>query len=245
MSLHRAWDPSPEKLPPQDALKLGDIHGVLPYAGSRNPLARSSASHKIITTFATPADGFKRRLYHFESSLEYSVALEAMLSGECHGLEIQLPAVRYPWRGKWKNHYFDLRITRSDGQRIAVFVRNDASLARVSTQEEIEAIFSYIPAGFCDEAVVIGSSHYSRVQQENLRRIWEATQKPDADADADDVVLRAAQIGTFWDIEGLIDQCVIPRARAWRAVLRLIGERRLIADWHAMIDYPSRISFAA
>ena len=243
MSLHRAWDPSPEQLPRQDALELGMIPGVLPVIAAHNPTARSSVSHKITATFATPMDGYKRRLYHFESGLEYAVALEALLSGECHGLEIQLPAFRYLWRGKWKGHHFDLRITRTDGHRIAVFVRNDASLARVSTQAEIDAIFSHIPPGFCDQAVVVGSSHYSRVLQENVRRMWEATQLPDTDDD--DVVLGMARASRYWDIEGLISQCGMPRARAWRATLRLIGARLLIADWHAMIDYPSRIKLAA
>jgi hypothetical protein len=46
-------------------------------------------------------------------------------------------------------------------------------------------------------------------------------------------------------VEGLIDQCGMARSRAWRATLRLIGARRLAADWHAMIDYPSRIRLAA
>ncbi|SHF92115.1 hypothetical protein SAMN05444339_1224 [Loktanella atrilutea] len=243
MSLHRAWDPTPEQLPRRDALELGTIPGVLPVVAARNPTGRSSVSHKITATFATPMDGYKRRLYHFESSLEYAVALEALLSGECHGLEIQLPPVRYLWRGRWKNHHFDLRITRTDGHRIAVFVRNDASLARISTQAEIAAIFSHIPAGFCDQAVVVGSSHYSRVLQENLRRMWEAIQMPDGEAD--EVVLQVAREARYWDVEGLINQCGIPRARAWRATLRLIAARRLATDWHAMIDYPCRIKCAA
>jgi hypothetical protein len=243
MSLPKDWDPSPPRLARQDALELGAIPGVMPVVAARNPTARSSVSHKITTTFATPMDGYKRRLYHFESGLEYAVAIEAMLSGTCHGLEVQLPAIRYLWRGKWKDHHFDLRITRTDGRRIAVFVRHDASLARVSTQTEIDALFRQIPQGFCDEAVVIGSSHYSRVLQENLRRIWEATEAPDPESDH--VVLRIAEDARYWDVEGLIGQCGIPRARAWRATLRLIGARRLNADWHAMIDYPSRIKLAA
>lgn len=243
MSLPKDWDPSPLRLARQDALKLGAIPGVMPAVASRNAMARSSVSHKVTTTFATQTDSYQRRLYQFESGLEYAVALEAMLSGTLHGLEVQLPAIRYPWRGKLKDHHFDLRITRTDGRKIAVFVRNDASLARVATQEEIDAIFSHIPRGFCDEPIVVGSWHYTRVLQENLRRMWEATQVPDAEAD--DVVLRMARDACYWDVEGLIDQCSMPRARAWRATLRLIGARWLAADWHAMIDYPSRIKLAA
>ncbi|GGL81648.1 hypothetical protein [Wenxinia marina] len=243
MSLPEGYDPSPRRSPKPDALELGAIPGVLPFAGSRNPMARSSVAHRITTTLATPMDGHRRRLYHFESSLEFAVAIDAMLSGTLHGLEVQLPAIDYPWQGGRKSHHFDLRITRIDGKRIAVFVRNDRSLARVETQDEIDAIFAHIPYGFCDQAVIVGSWHYTRVLQDNLRRIWEATQAPDPEADA--AVLQTAGTASYWDIDGLIRHCGIPRARAWRATLRLIGRRVLKADRYAMIDYPSRITLPA
>ncbi|AZB65613.1 hypothetical protein EBL87_17940 [Cereibacter sphaeroides] len=226
-------------------LDVAPIHGVLPFAGARNPLTRSNTARRVSFAAATPATGGVPQVYHFESEAESVVAIEALLHPDLHGLEVQLPPIPFRCRrsGRTREHHFDLRLTYRDGHRRAVFVRNGWSLGKRATQDEIDDIFTAIPEGFADDAVVVNADDYSRAYRDNLRRIWHLSRNPDPAADAHvEAVARAAN---YWLMKDLVAQCDLPPAAAWQSAMRLIGRRILRADWHAAITLHSRIGLAA
>jgi hypothetical protein len=234
------WDTSTGKQKKLPALKVNPIHGVLPYDGYRNPLTRSSSASRVSMTFATPATKGQRKVYHFDGQREMAVGIEAMLSPELYGLEVQLPPIFYPYgRKKPNEHSFDLRITFRDGFRRAVFVRNGTSLARQKTQDEIAAIIAATPASFADDIIVVNGDHYTRAYRDNLLRILGATEA--ADEDADRHVLDRARSGQYWLMRELLAQCDVAWGRASDAVLRLVGQGAIKANWHAVICEYSRI----
>jgi len=209
MSNYGDWlqdQPAPnEKLP---ALQVAPIHGVLPYAGHRNPLTRSDTVKRVSAAIATPMSGGERQVYHFDGEAEYAVALDALRSPELYGLEVQLAPLRFYCNRtrKIRSHSFDLRLTFSDGYRRVVFVRNATSLAKPETQNEIDDIFAAVTDDVADDAVVVCADDYTRAYRDNLRRIWEMLQLSDAEADA--IVEDAARTTNYWYLGDLIANCV-------------------------------------
>ena len=243
MANQQDWDTSLGEQKKQPALQVGPIFGVLPYDGYRNPLTRSSTTSRVSMAIATPATGGQRKVYHFDGQREMAVALEALLSPELYGLEVQLPPITYRGRnGKLRSHSFDLRITFRDGFRRAVFVRNGRSLARPETQAEIASIFEATPKSFADDKVVVNGDQYTRGYRDNLLRVWEASKAADPDVDA--YVLDRARSTTFWLMKDLIARCDLPAGKTFDAILRLIGQGLLGANWHAVIWPHSRIWLA-
>lgn len=225
----------------EKALTVPHIHGVRPFAGHRNPLTRSNTARRVSFTAATPATAGRPELYHFESEAESAVALEVLINPSLYRLEVQLPPVMYKCRRtrELRPHHFDLRVTFRDGFRRAVFVRNGWSLSKPKTQDEIDDIFTAIPAEFADDAIVVNADDYSRAYRDNLRRIWHLSRTPDCEADAH--VEAVAKHGNFWLLRDLIAQCDLAPARAWQSAMRLIGRGILVADWHAVITIHSRV----
>ncbi|UOA30517.1 hypothetical protein DSM110093_00266 [Sulfitobacter sp. DSM 110093] len=237
------WDTSTGKQKKLPALKVNPIRGVLPYDGYRNPLTRSSSASRVSMTVATAATKGQDKVYHFDGQREMAVGVEAMLSPELYGLEVQLPPIFYPYGKKKPNeHSFDLRITFRDGFRRAVFVRNGNSLASQKTQDEIRAVFEATPASFADDKIVVNGDHYTRAYRDNLLRVFGATKAVDEDADRH--VLDRARSGHYWLMCELLAQCDIECERAFDAVLRHIGKGVITANWHAVISEYSRIWLA-
>ena len=242
MSNYEDWlqdQPAPKKK--QAALLVAPIHGVLPYAGDRNPLMRSDTVKRVSTALATPMTGGIRQVYHFDGESEYAVALDALRSPELYGLEVQLPPLSFYCRQKRKvrTHRFDLRLTFRDGYRRAVFVRNATSLAKRETQDEIDDIFAAVTEDFADDAMVVCTDDYTRAYRDNLRRIWDYLQVKDDEADA--TVEDAARTSSYWYLSDLIANCDVEPWRGYQAALRLIGQNVLWTDMHGVIDYPSRV----
>ncbi len=235
------WDPTPHKLPKQPPLEIHPIHGVLPFAGSRNPLTRSNTARRVSMTFSTPHLKGVQQVFLFESELESAVALEAMLSPGFYHLEVQLPPFFYNTHLKRPpRHYFDLRVTFRDGHRRLFFVRNAESLRHQTTADEIAAIYPAIPAHLGDSFVVASGEHYSRARRDNLRRIWDLSQ--DIDLDADLYVLEVAQSHTYSLAKDLVSACHdLPRYDAMHSIYRLIGKNLLTANWDATINQYSRV----
>ncbi|MFG6549531.1 hypothetical protein ACGYK3_10380 [Sulfitobacter sp. 1A05707] len=234
------WDTSTGEQKKLPALKVDPIYGVLPYDGYRNPLTRSSSASRVSMTFATPATQGQRKVYHFDGQREMAVGIEALLSPDLYGLEVQLPPVNYRNRkGKPGKHSFDLRITFRDGFRRAVYVRHGDSLARQNTKDEIKAIFEATPASFADDKIVVNGDHYTRAYRDNLLRIYRATEAVDQEADAH--VLDRARKGGYWLMRELMAQCEVTSARAFNAVLRHVGQGVIRANLHAVICEYSRI----
>lgn len=235
------WDPTPHKLPKQPPLEINPIHGVLPFAGSRNPLTRSNTARRVSMTLSTPHLNGMQQVFLFESELESVVALEVMLSPEFYHLEVQLAPIFYHTHlEKPPKHHFDLRISFRDGHRRLVFVRNAKSLQHQNTADEIAAVYAAIPPHLGDSFVVASGGHYSRARRDNLRRIWDLSQ--DTDPDADLYVLEMARYRPYGLAKDLVSVCHdLPRSDAMHSIYRLIGQNLLTADWDAAINQYSRV----
>ena len=237
------WDTSLGEQKKQPALQVGPVHGVLPYDGYRNPLTRSSTTHRVSMTIGTPATQGQRKIFHFDGQREMAVAIEALLSPELYHLEVQLRPVEYRGsNGKLRKHSFDLRITFRDGFRRAVFVRNGTSLKKQKTQDEIAAIFAATPKSFADDKIVVNGDDYTQGYRDNLLRIWSATEAKDPRIDA--YVLDRARNTSFWLMKDLLARCDLPSGIASDAILRLIGQGQIGANRHALICEHSRIWLA-
>jgi len=241
MTEYGDWEPESTKTEKLPALEVGPIYGVLPFAGARNPMFRSNTAHRVSMAIATPASKGVKRVYHFESEGESAAATEVLLHPDLYDLEVQLPPIEY-WSRKKKQyspHHFDMRVTFRDGFRRAIFVRNGSSLARSDTQDEIEDIFRAVTPAFADDCIVVKTDDYSRAYRDNLRRMWWVYNLDDDEADRH--VEEVARIAHYWLLRELISQCDLAPARACQAALRLIARRVLWADWHAVINYHSRV----
>jgi hypothetical protein len=242
MSMPLDWDPTPVKTKRLPALEVSAPFGVLAFKGARNPQTRSNTAHRISYAFATPATKGIPQIYHFESEAEFAVVLEASLDPDIHEIEVQLPPLRVPWeRNKrgYLDHHFDVRLTYKDGYRRALYIKNGTALQSEKTQAEIKAIFSVITSDFADDAFVVNADHYSRAYRDNLRRLHYLSQKANLADDAH--VEHAARHSAYWTLDDLIKKCSISPGNAWQAAMRLIAQRVLGTNWHAVISVHSRV----
>tara|TARA_R110002012_G_scaffold292355_1_gene487520 strand:+ start:3442 stop:3837 length:396 start_codon:yes stop_codon:yes gene_type:complete len=77
---HDTWNLSAKRLPRASAIKLRDLHGILPFDGKRNPSSRSNTSQKVFFTYRTPANDFAPEIGIAESAAEAAVGIEALIS---------------------------------------------------------------------------------------------------------------------------------------------------------------------
>jgi len=121
---HDSWNYSPAKLPRQSKISLGQIHGVLPFDGVRNPGFRSSSSHRVWMTFRTVANDFRPEVGIAESAAEAAAAHELLLSPDLYDLQFQPLSVKF--RDEWnkrRTYTHDMLATFVDGRRVLAFNR--------------------------------------------------------------------------------------------------------------------------
>lgn len=245
MQIH--WDPDhaydPRKLEKRKALEIPPIHGVLPFTGARNPLTRSNTAHRICATFKTPATDWQPKVYLFDGEAEYAVGLEVMLDPDVHALDVQLPFFRFgvardPEK-ELPRHFFDLRVTFSDGFRRAIYVKNGSSLDRPETQDEIDAIEAALPEWLADDMIIVNGDDYIRPYRRNLSRFWQARQKRDDAADAH--LEEKARTCSYWLLKDLTAKCDMPSDRMFQAAKRLVSRNVLGADWYSVFNENSRV----
>lgn len=238
------WDHGTKKLPKAIKLDLAEIDGLLPFAGVRDPGARSSISYRIWMPYRTRADEWQPRLGIFESAAEQACALECLISPDLHDLTPQPCTVPFEGEnGKLRNHTFDLRTVSRTGWRTLMYVRHHASLARSRTRREIEAIREAVTQAHGDEVVVVDASTYTKVRRANLWRAHACVFQPDSEAD--EVVHRLIENGSetvrFGD---LVRHAPVDMPRAFRACYRLIAFGILKPNWDHVICEFSRLEVA-
>jgi len=241
---HDTWNYSPAKLVKASAIKLDPIHGVLPFDGVRNPGSRSASSHTIWFPYKTPANDWQPKIAICESAAEAAVAHEALISPDTYDIQFQPQTVRFQIDGKSRQYTHDLRITLKNGYRRLVFVRNGESLSRPKTWREIEAICQATPPTAANDMIVVNADDYSRQRRENLFRLHEMIQE--IDPEADELVLSTARnLKTLWQMEDLFPHVTLPQSRVFRACLRLIARKKMIANMDNVILETSLVQVAA
>jgi len=239
---HDEWAYPLPKLRSAGKITLGDIHGVLPFLGVRNPITASKTSQKVMLTYKTAANHWQPRVGAAESLAEAAVAEEALTSPDIYDVEFQPVEFGYEYPpGSRRSHTIDLRFTFNSGLKRFVFVRNRSSLSKPWVIEEIEAIEAAAPPKEAHEFITVDADAYSRARRDNLRRMHRLTSFQ-TDPTSDEIVFDAASsLKTLWrmsDLQGFID---LAPARIFQSCLRLIAQEKLGADLDAVICHHSRI----
>jgi hypothetical protein len=239
---HDDWAYRLPKLRSAGKITVGDIHGILPFSGVRNPITASKTSQKVMMIYKTAANHWQPRVGAAESLAEAAVAEDALTSPGVHDVEFQPVefGYEYPSRSR-RSHTIDLRVTFTSGLRRFIFVRNRSSLLKPWVQEEIDAIHAAVPAQEAHEFIIINADDYSRARRDNLRRMYRLTSfqtDPEADELVFDAVCRLKTLWKMSDLRSVID--LVP-ARIFQSCLRLIAQQRLGADLDAVICHHSRI----
>ncbi|MDF1710502.1 MAG: hypothetical protein P1U72_20635 [Paracoccaceae bacterium] len=239
------WLYAPQKLPRMSPISLPTIQGVLPFDGVRNPSSRSNTSQKIFMPYRTPANDWVPKVGIAESAAEAAVALEALMSRDIYDLRFQPLSVEFKGeRGASRTYTHDLLITLKCGYRRLVFVRNEASLKKPSTQREIQAIVAVTPRSAADDMIVVNANDYTRQRRENLFRMHFFMADPDWEAD--DIVWQSARkLRTLYYMKDLFPHVEVSQRRAFGACYRLIAQGLFKANLDHVLCESSRIGVTA
>ncbi|SDG45107.1 hypothetical protein SAMN04488117_12131 [Celeribacter baekdonensis] len=243
---HDSWAYNLPKTRTAGKITIGDIPGVLPFSGVRNPLTTSSTSQSVALTYRTAANNFVPKVGAAESLAEAAVAHEALSSGRFYDVEFQ--PVRFPYEhpdGGMHWHTIDFRFTLPNGLMCFGFVRNATSLLKPQTIAEITAIRQAAPRAEAHKFIVIDADGYNRARRDNLRRMHHfACFEPDPSADAL-VEAAAYDLKTLWRVSDLFNVVDLPNGTIMKSCLRLIARGALKANMNAVIGAQSRIWSAA
>lgn len=239
------WLYAPKKLPKMNAIELGEIYGVLPFDGVRNPSSRSNSSHKVFIPYRTAANNRAPKVGIAESAAEAAVAVQYLMSEDVYDLQFQPLEVAFTdTEGRSRHYTHDLLVTFRSGHRRLVFVRNESSLKKPQTTRDIHAIIAATPKDAADDLIVVNANDYTRQRRENLYRMhhWMSYE----DEEADTVVLEAARrLQTLYYMKDLFPCVQIAQPRAFQACYRLIARGLIHANLdHVLWEY-SRIGVAA
>jgi hypothetical protein len=242
---HDTWNYALPKTPRAPKLTLGEIYGVLPFDGVRNPSGRSSASQKVVFSYRTRANGMQPKVGMAESAVEVAVALEALMADTTDDLQFQPLTVNYKnddGRSVFYTH--DILFTSRSGHRRLVFVRNEYSLLKPSTSRDIAAIVKSTPRAAANDLVVANGADYPRQRRENLFRMHRFINEPDPEAD--EMVWDVAWGDrSFYYMCDLFSKVPIAQARVFASCHRLVARKRLRANLNHVLWEYSRLDVAA
>ncbi|PHP28687.1 hypothetical protein [Limimaricola cinnabarinus] len=234
------WRYSPLKYKRQTAIQLGQVRGVLPYTGVRNPLSASHSSHKVMLTYRVPANDNQPKIGLCDSAAELAVAHDLLMHRDTYDLEFQPCTVKFKFDGALESHTYDFRLTLTSGERRLIYVRYRESLKRPRTKAQLLAIVAATPASEGHRVLVVDADSYSRPRRDNLRRMRIALDHPDDWAD--EVVFDAAcHQRNLWLMRDLIAAIDLEPWRSFQSILRLIGRGQIKANLDQVVGYHSRI----
>lgn len=240
---HDEWNHSPPKSPKAPKIELNSIFGLLPFDGTRNPGFRSSTSHRVFLTYKTAANDWQPEIGICESAAEAAVAYELLISENTYDLGFQPLKIQFDFDGKLRHYTHDFLLTRIDGHRRLIFVRNGESLSKPRTWREIKAIAGATPSGSADDMIVVNADDYSRQRRENLFRMHYLMQE--RDEAADEIVFHSAKkLKSLWLMQDLFPHVPLEQPRVFRACYRLIARKKLLANLDHVISEVSRVIVA-
>ncbi|WP_375699385.1 hypothetical protein [Pseudophaeobacter sp. TrK17] len=234
------------KIFPSPDLNVGyeGLDQILPYDGLRNTVHRSHWSKTGKLSGRTEDDDNLPRPVGFESSLERSTAISCLIHPNTWGLKCQpLKVIFDKPIDEVKSNTLDFLLTRKDGSKTYMFVRNEDSLGHPRTALICEAIREKLPTGV--GFAQISEAAYPAPERGNLERKLIAKRVPDAEADQRLAeVLQDLRNSDCFTVEELVVRCRMgPRladdGRAFDAVLRAIADRKLAASRFETTDYPT------
>lgn len=220
---------------------MGEIYGVDPYDGQRDPSSRSSWAQKVFFAYKTAANDWRPKLAKTESAAEAAVAIQSLMAPSIHDVGFQPLTVRYEdENGKKASYIHDLLLKFRNGHRRLVFVRYERSLRKPATRRAIQSIVEATPRSAADDMIVVNANDYTKQRRDNLFRMFKLCATPDQEADA--IVLTTMQAHrSIYVIKDLFPRAGIEQHRVFQACYSLIAARRLAADLDNVIWEHSRI----
>lgn len=241
---HDTWAHSPQKLPPQSKIELGNIPNVLPFDGVRTPSSRSRSSHRVWFTYKAEANNWKPKVGICESSAELAVALQVLIDPGTYDVRFQPCKVSYAdGNGANREHTHDFWFENRLGQRRLVFVRNAWSLSKPQTQREIEQIIEHTSDTEADEFMVIDADCYSRQRRENLFRLHHFVFSPDPEVDEATLHV-AANLKTLWLMKDIFPHVPYQMPRVFASCYRLVAAGVLSANLDHVLWENSHVEFS-
>ncbi|WP_146120763.1 hypothetical protein [Roseobacter denitrificans] len=162
-----------------------------------------------------------------ESHTEMAIALNLMTRPDVIHVENQVP---FRWRdatGKPHIHHFDFRVLRTDGTRIAIFVKAAFRLESRRLMAEFATIAAQVTPDFADRVVVMTEKDNDPITSHNAELLYAARL---AEPEVDSVARKTIQeLKTTVRIGALIEEIGHSGQGFW-AVVRLLrsGELRLV-----------------
>lgn len=154
-------------------------------------------------------------------------------SNDIVSVEEQLPPIAYHDElGVERHHYFDFRITRSDGSRTAIAVKPEALVERSNFRKTLSLIGNATPKAFADRICLVTDKTLTPELRAYSAAIQSARHdallrpKRTAEDDAASNAVIAKMLGG-WTIGHLVEAIGLPDGRGYRAVLRAIADGRL------------------
>lgn len=193
--------------------------------GSRTIKLRSSVSSRGIIIGRIGRSPQLIRL-GYESSLERACGLLALADSDTVDIVEQPFTLRYldeHW--KTRRYTFDYMITKRDGTRVAVEVKNSAQAAKSQVIAKVRRAAAKLVPEHADEVTVFSNHHFTRTEVENSELIVNCQKQIDDDADAQiSATIKAQQGGmTISDLVRLSGLS----GRGFPAVLRAMYRKEL------------------
>lgn len=197
--------------------------GLLPPLPSIAERAVPVASKGRFTGHLVAGDG-PGRIIRTESHLEMQTALIWLARPETAEIEEQ---VSFPWcdrDGSRRTHFFDFRIVRRDGTRVALAVKPEKRLKSGRFLAEIRRIAGQVTPDFADEVRLFTDRHIDRIELHNAE-LFHAVRQPDPEADDAASDVTAGLVGAVPLDE--LSRRIGLGPRGFRALVRLMANHRL------------------
>lgn len=151
--------------------------------GSRRIQMRSSVSSRG-SIVARIGDAHQLIGLGYESSQERACALLALADSDTTDIVEQPFTLRYDDEtGKTRRYTFDYLISKRDGTRIVVEVKNAMQAAKPHVIAKVRQAAIRLVPSHADEVTVFTDRHFTRVEVENAEQIVNCQKEVDDDAD--------------------------------------------------------------
>jgi len=184
------------------------------------------------------------RRIHCESFLEAKVAYVLLARPDIVDVTEQPPPVPYQDEaGRTRTHFFDFRVTRSDGTRVAIAVKPAKVVRRRKLRELLHRIAAAMPPSYADAVLLVTEEDLSLALVHNAMLIHSVRRGRCADHDARVAALvrtlnGRVTVGTLVEVLGLAGD-------GFRAVVRAIADGTLTVRGRGRIAYDSWVAPAS
>lgn len=173
------------------------------------------------------------QVIEFESHTERQTALVMLAREEVVDLESQIPFNWVDQAGKARTHFFDFRVSLSDGARVALIVKNSRKAAKPDFVAEMRVLARQVTANFASRVSLITEMHLDPIEVHNAELVHGVRlSDPEPDEAVREVV---ASIDGAVKIKDIVAATKYA-GRSFLAVVRMIRSHQLELINHERIE---------